>query len=73
MVVAPLTNTTEILAQHLETLREYGKRVLIDGDSLTVGEAQDKTARLEEFLAIADSYGCNEKEMVRLLFKGFFK
>ena len=73
MVAAPLANPTEIMAHHLSILREYGRRVLLQGDALTLHEAQDKAVRMEEFLAIADSYGCTEKEMVGLLFNRVFK
>jgi len=73
MTTAPIANPTEIMAEHLSVLRAYAKRVLLEGEDLVTHEEQDKAGRLEEFLAIANSYKCTDREIVGLLYKGFLK
>ncbi len=73
MRAAPSANPAELMAQHLWTLREYARRVLVVREALDSHEEQDRTIHMKEFMAIAGSYKCTEKEMVGLLYKGFFK
>jgi len=40
----------EQMADLLATLRSYAKGVLLQGDLLTLSEAQDKSSRMNQFL-----------------------
>ena len=70
MNTAPTANPTELMTQHFTILREYGRRVLMNEEELLPDEEQDKSVRMNEFIAIGTSYRCTEKEMVGLLYKG---
>ena len=72
MSTTPLIQPTEQMAQHQSALRSYAKRVLLENEDLAWGEAQDKDVRMREFFAVANAYQCTEKEMVKLLYNGFF-
>ena len=73
MVSVPSAQPTQRMAQHLAALRVYAKRVLEDGDALSIQEEQDKAVRLREFITMAGSYRCTEKEIVSLIYKGCFR
>ena len=60
------------MARHQSALRAYAKRVLLEDEDLAWGETQDKDVRMREFFAVADAYQYTEKEMVKLLYNGFF-
>ena len=72
MSVALSVSPTQIIAQHLSTLREYARRVLVQGESLTLHEVEDKARRMEEFVALTTCYKCTAKEQVGLLYEGLF-
>ena len=56
MSVALAASPTQIIAQHLSTLREYARRVLVQGETLTLHEVEDKASRIEEFVALTSCY-----------------
>ncbi len=55
MRTALTADPTELLVQHLTTLRGYARRVLVDEEELFHHEEQDKHSRMREFIAIASS------------------
>lgn len=63
----------EHMAELLATLRSYAERVLVQGDRLSMNEAQDKSLRMSQFLQMGAGYKCTEKEMVGLVCEGFLK
>ncbi len=63
----------EQMADLLATLRSYAKRVLVQGELLTLSEAQDKSSRMNQFLQMGAYYKCTEKEMVGLVYEGFLR
>jgi len=73
MVSVPSAQPTQKMAQHLAALRGYARRVLEDGDALSIHEEQDKTVHLREFTAMAGSYRCTKKEIVGMIYKGCFR
>ena len=60
----------ERMADLLATLRSYAKRVFVQGDLLTLSEAEDKALRMEQFLQMGADYKCTEKEMDGLVYEG---
>ena len=70
MATTALADPTQLLAEHLLTLRSYATRVMSNGESLAAHEEEDRSSRMRELLAIAASYRCTEREMVRLLYRG---
>ena len=63
----------EQMADLLATLRSYAKRVLLQGDLLTLSEAQDKSSRMNQFLQMGTDYKCTDKEMVGLVCQRFLR
>ncbi len=72
MTAAASTDATQLMAQHLSTLRTYATRVVLNGESLAAHEEEDRSSRMRESLGIAGSYRCTEREMVGLLYRGLF-
>ena len=62
----------ELMPEHLTSLRSYARRVLIQGETLTAIEEEDKERRLREYLAVGSSVKLTEREMAALVYKGFF-
>ena len=69
MTTLYVKTTKELVAEHLTTLKEYAKRVMLHDQPLTAAEQADKAKRMREFLAIGSSFRLTEHEMVGLLFK----
>ena len=63
----------EQMADLLATLRSYAKRVLLQGDLLTLSEAQGKSSRMNQFLQMGADYKCTDKEMVGLVCQRLLK
>ena len=60
------------LHEHLEKLREYAQKVIIDGDALSPEEEADREARFVLFAELGGSCRMTEREMVSLMFRGVF-
>ena len=67
-----LAEPKELMAQHREALRQYARRVILQGESLASHEEVDKARRIEGVWAIHSSFKLTKKEVVTLIFKGFF-
>jgi hypothetical protein len=65
-----LANPTQAMAEHQRRLKTYANRVIVRGESLRPEEEIDRDSRLREFLALGESFGCTQKELVRLLYAG---
>ncbi|PCH93196.1 MAG: hypothetical protein COB86_00525 [Dehalococcoidia bacterium] len=59
----------EIVAEHLETLRAYATKVLVNDEQLTEEELADKADRFEELQTLCASFDVTEKEIVTLVLK----
>ena len=59
----------EIVAEHLETLRSYATKVLVNGEQLTDEESADKADRFQELQTLCASFDVTEKEIVTLVLK----
>ena len=68
-----LANTEGELAQHLMLLKEYARRVIGRGESLTAGEDSDRARRMAEFLTTGESLTLTEREMVALIYDGIHR
>ena len=74
MTIASSSNmTTASTARHVEALKEYAARALNGGEPLSPYDDLEKAARLDELFDAGLSFGCTEKELVVLLFKGLFE
>lgn len=62
-----------IMSQHLQVLRQYAQRLLLDGGHLTVEEQADKDIRMGEFMAIGSAFEMSKMEMVTLVYRGLFE
>jgi hypothetical protein len=70
MSTVSVVDPKALVVEHVATLREYAKRVLLRQGSLTPLEEDDRASRLREFLAIGSSFKLTHREMVVLLFRG---
>ena len=55
------------LIHQIDTIRDYAKRMVTQGETLEPAEAADQMACMREFLTIGGDYGLTEKEMVCLV------
>ena len=60
------------MAAHVDVLKEYARRTMKSGEPLSQYEELEKAARLEELFDAGTRFGCTEKELVVLLFRGLF-
>ena len=60
----------ELMAEHLEVLREYCKQVLVREESPVADQEKDKARRMQEFLAMGRSFSVTDKELVVAVFRG---
>ncbi len=70
MAAMDLKNPKEVVAEHVEALRDYAKRVIVRSGSLSVDEDVDRSSRLDEFFAVGSSFDLTEREMVFELYRG---
>ena len=61
------------VTEHLNVLRKYARKALVDGQQLTRLEQVDKVIRLKRFQAIGRSFQLTGNEMTRLIFQGLFR
>jgi len=61
-----------VLAQHLNTLQSYARRLFIDSESLSRDEVADKKIRMREFWSIGKSLGYSERSLVKMLYRSIF-
>jgi hypothetical protein len=67
------SRNSEQVTEHLNVLRAYARKALIEGQRLNHLENADKAARLKEFQAIGKSFKLTGNEMARLVFNGLFR
>ncbi len=72
MTTSLATAPTELMRRHASILRDYARRVFIDGGSLDIDEDRDRIRRVNEFRATGTSFKLTEKEMVKLVLAGAF-
>jgi len=58
----------DLMARHVDVLRGYAQRVLVDEVPLLAHEDLDRAARDNELVRIGTPLGCTEKEMVILVY-----
>jgi hypothetical protein len=69
MTTATLREARELVAEHLEVLRAYAYRVLVQDQALSEGEQEDRKRRTGEFLAMGSCLKLTEREMVVLVYR----
>ena len=69
MTTETLREARELVAEHVEVLRGYAQRVLIEGKSLSAEEESDKEGRVSEFLAMGSCLKLTGREMVALVYQ----
>ena len=72
MVTQLLAEPKELIGEHVDTLRDYARRVLSQGETLTAQEDKDRAERVREFLALGKFFNLTYGEMVTLLYRGLF-
>lgn len=69
MATLALQDPKQIVTNHLAALRDYARRVLVEGVQLSEAEDSDRAERLKEFLAIGSSFKLTIREMAVLVLK----
>ena len=72
MAAASSTERIEQFFNHLATLKEYAKRVVISDGDLSKAEEEDRLARIRKYIEIGDSFDLTQKEMVTILYREMF-
>lgn len=72
MTSPTLNDSNEKVAEHLEVLRGYARKVLVDGEPLSHLEQVDKSVRLSEFVNLGISFKLTLKEMIALILKNVY-
>ena len=62
-----------ILVEDLKTLKGYAERAIVRGEALSSDEDEDRVRRVREFMGIGTSFGCTDKELVKLLLKEYLE
>jgi len=57
------------MGESLKLLREYARRALVEKDDTVILTQDLKEARMQEFMAIGNSFQLTERDMVVLLYK----
>ena len=55
------------MTHQIDVIRDYARRMVMQGETLEPDEAADQMACMREFLTIGGNYGLTEKEMVGLV------
>lgn len=61
---------TVLMVQHASVLREYARKVIVDGEQLSEDENKDRQTRMMEFLAMGKSIDLTSSQLVKLLCRG---
>ena len=69
MAVVVAAHPKELMAQHLETLRDYAKISLQNSGSLTSSEEDDRDERIRELFTMAEVLGLTRRDVVWMLFR----
>ncbi|MCH7800475.1 MAG: hypothetical protein IIC24_02915 [Chloroflexi bacterium] len=72
MVSPTLHDSNEKVADHVEALQAYARKVLVDGKPLSRLELVDKSVRLSEFVNLGNSFKLTVKEMIALILKDIY-
>ena len=68
-----LPSTKEIMAERLGTLREYARKMVLHGGTLTLDEATDQEDSMRQFLTAGQTHQLTYNEMVRLVLEELFQ
>ena len=72
MTTSTLRAARVLVAEHVQVLRGYARRVLLDGGSLSEIEDSERQQRMGELLAMGSCLKLTGNELVSLIFKDMF-
>ena len=67
MASPALYESHQKVADHLEALRGYARKAIVDDEPLSRLEQADKSVRLSEFVTLGNSFKLTVKEMIALI------
>lgn len=70
MVTLTPPEPKKAMRQNLTFLREYAKRVIVDGDDSLTPLEDVKDALIQEVWKNGETFGLTQRDMVTLLYKG---
>ena len=73
MIYSTSKDSGENFIEHLVKIRSYAIKTLIRGEELTDDELTDKSARMDDLVAISHSFSLTKRQMTKFIFKGIFR
>ncbi len=73
MTTETLREARELVAEHVEVLRGYAQRVVLEGRALSAEDELDRESRISEFLAMGSCLKLTEHEMVALVYQDMLR
>ena len=73
MTATTLKEARKLVEEHVEVLRVYAHRVLVEGEALSYTEATDKESRINEFRAMGSCLKLTESEMVTMVYQDMLR
>lgn len=64
-----LTDPKDVIRENLKFLREYARRLLAENDDSLVVIEDFKEVLMKEYLAVGESMGLTERDLMVLVFK----
>ncbi|MBM3942795.1 MAG: hypothetical protein FJ316_07730 [SAR202 cluster bacterium] len=59
----------EVMRQNLTFLREYARRVVVEGDDALLPIEEVKDALAQEFMTLGQSFHLTERDLVMMMFR----
>lgn len=73
MTTATLKEARKLVDEHVEVLRAYAHRVLVEGEALSFSEESDRESRINEFRAMGSCLMLTENEMVTMVYQDMLR
>ena len=73
MNTTTLKEARKLVEEHVEVLRGYAHRSLVQGEALSFTEMSDKESRINEFRAMGSCLKLTENEMVTMVYQDMLR
>ena len=73
MTATKLKEARKLVEEHVEVLRVYAHRALVQGEVLSDDEMSDRESRINEFRAMGSCLKLTENEMVTMVYQDMLR
>lgn len=73
MTATTLKEARKLVDEHVEALRAYARRALVQGEVLSDAEMSDRESRINEFRAMGSCLKLTESEMVTMVYQNMLR